>query len=619
VNISGATLSSYTTPVTATTDSGSTFAVVVSNTAGSVTSTAATLTVNAAAVAPTITTQPVSQTVTAGQTATFAVVAGGTAPLGYQWQKNGANVAGAIGSSYTTPATTTSDNGSTYRVVVTNSAGSVTSGSATLTVTGGGGPNLTPPICGLNNDSTNHVPTGSAVTTVNGSASYSWHDFVLNVPDVGGTWVDNTYGPTPCISKILTNAASMGAGQTHNYAITSAMDFGDCFVLAQDANAGLSSQYIINAPTPDCAKPLGAWGTTAVDSAHMPSRTSHNEFVWDVLQGGKFWFAKADTIQSCTITGTNTLNCSTAHTFLEYAGSGCNFIDFTAMDPSGYIPVICQNTAGGSMEVFTYGTQTDTKNTPYITQCSGTPVGSNQPGCIHKVVTTPNHGVLIQFTGASNPENGNELWDPPFIALSMVESNSGGTGAGGQGGTDHVDAMKDLNGNEVALFEDFQNDPGPWGTCTHSYRTTITLLPLSGNPGCMYDSPVAFGMDISTRDYPARPWGLYSVQGSQGGISVAESCNNSGSYADPTSSNWNTFDNELLLTRVDAANNFTKIWRLGLTHERGKCGGNNYYSDPRAAISIDGKYVIYDTNARFGGTGTGPAVPTDIVVMGPIF
>src|SRR5713101_4681505 len=76
----------------------------------------------AAATAPTITTPPANQTVTAGQTASFSVVAAGTAPLSYQWQKNGANVAGATSSSYTTPATTTSDSGSTFDVVVNNTA-----------------------------------------------------------------------------------------------------------------------------------------------------------------------------------------------------------------------------------------------------------------------------------------------------------------------------------------------------------------------------------------------------------------------------------------------------------------------------------------------------------------
>src|SRR5947199_4243293 len=132
--IARATSASYTTAVTTTADSGSTFAVVVTNTAGTVTSAAATLTVNAAAVAPTITTAPVNQTVTAGQTASFTVVAAGTAPLSYQWQKNGANIAGATAASYTTPVTTTADSGSTFRAVVTNTAGTVTSAAATLTV-----------------------------------------------------------------------------------------------------------------------------------------------------------------------------------------------------------------------------------------------------------------------------------------------------------------------------------------------------------------------------------------------------------------------------------------------------------------------------------------------------
>src|SRR5204862_432468 len=128
------TSAGYTTPATTTGDSGSTYRVVVGNSAGSATSNAATLTVSAATAAPTITTQPANQTVTAGQTASFTVTASGTAPLSYQWQKNGANIAGAASASYTTPAATTADSGSTFRVVVTNTAGSTTSNAATLTV-----------------------------------------------------------------------------------------------------------------------------------------------------------------------------------------------------------------------------------------------------------------------------------------------------------------------------------------------------------------------------------------------------------------------------------------------------------------------------------------------------
>lgn len=136
-NIGGATAASYTTPATTTADNNAKFDVIVTNSVSSVTSAQANLTVNAVPVAPTITTQPANQTVTAGQTATFSVVATGTAPLAYQWQKNGSDIPSATSASYTTPVTTTADSGALFRVMVSNTAGSVTSNSATLTVNPG--------------------------------------------------------------------------------------------------------------------------------------------------------------------------------------------------------------------------------------------------------------------------------------------------------------------------------------------------------------------------------------------------------------------------------------------------------------------------------------------------
>ncbi|MGB7844492.1 MAG: hypothetical protein WBL63_02675, partial [Candidatus Acidiferrum sp.] len=143
--------------------------------------TGANFTANSSLAAPTITTQPANQTATAGQTATFAVVANGTAPLSYQWQKNGVNVAGAAASSYTTPATAISDSGSTFQAVVSNSAGTVTSAVATLTVTAAAAP---PTI--TTQPATQSVTAGQTATfsvVANGTAplSYQWQKNGVNV------------------------------------------------------------------------------------------------------------------------------------------------------------------------------------------------------------------------------------------------------------------------------------------------------------------------------------------------------------------------------------------------------------------------------------------------------
>jgi hypothetical protein len=132
IALSGATSATFTLATTSASDAG-TYSVVVTNSAGSVTSTGAALTVNAAPVAPAITVQPTASTVTAGQAASFSVTATGTAPLTYQWRKDGIALSGATSATFTLATTSASDAG-TYSVVVTNSAGSATSSGAALTV-----------------------------------------------------------------------------------------------------------------------------------------------------------------------------------------------------------------------------------------------------------------------------------------------------------------------------------------------------------------------------------------------------------------------------------------------------------------------------------------------------
>ena len=83
---------------------------------------------------PSIVSQPADLSLTTGASASFNVMANGTAPLTYQWAFNGGAIVGATASILTLPAATAANVGG-YSVVIANLFGSVTSRVATLTLT----------------------------------------------------------------------------------------------------------------------------------------------------------------------------------------------------------------------------------------------------------------------------------------------------------------------------------------------------------------------------------------------------------------------------------------------------------------------------------------------------
>ena len=85
---------------------------------------------------PTISVQPANQRAGIGQTAKFSVSASGSGTLMYQWQRNGANIAGATSPDLTLTNVQSGDSGAQFRVMVSNGSGTVTSNAATLTVPG---------------------------------------------------------------------------------------------------------------------------------------------------------------------------------------------------------------------------------------------------------------------------------------------------------------------------------------------------------------------------------------------------------------------------------------------------------------------------------------------------
>ena len=137
-DIAGATTASLTADAGAVT--GTRFRVIVTAPSGArLTSSAVTLTVSPAPVAPSITVQPADQTVVAGGDASFSVTAAGTTPT-YRWQSSTdggttyADIVGATQATIALPAVALATNNTLLRVVVNNGAGTVTSRAALLTV-----------------------------------------------------------------------------------------------------------------------------------------------------------------------------------------------------------------------------------------------------------------------------------------------------------------------------------------------------------------------------------------------------------------------------------------------------------------------------------------------------
>jgi hypothetical protein len=128
--IAGATNVQLTLTNVQATQAGNYF-VLVTNVYGSATSAPAVLTVTA--VPPSISTQPVSQSVFQGSAVSFTAVAGGTSPFSYQWNFNGASLSNATNSVLTLPDVQIGQAG-TYFVTVTNSYGSTNSAVVTLNV-----------------------------------------------------------------------------------------------------------------------------------------------------------------------------------------------------------------------------------------------------------------------------------------------------------------------------------------------------------------------------------------------------------------------------------------------------------------------------------------------------
>ena len=634
----------------------------------------------ALATAPTISSQPAGKTVIAGQTATFAVTAAGTAPLAYQWQKNGAAISGASAASYTTPATTSGDNGASFAVVVSNSAGSVTSSGATLTVsaatlslsanpaslnfgsvnvgsnsaqtvtfTNGGNANVTvssvtvsgagfnatgisngqvvtpgqtaslnvtfapgasgtasgsvvvasnaanspltvalsgtgapvtppptagAPTCGKNNDTNIEVPS-------------DWSTFVP--PAKGQSYVDSSFGCT--VTRITDVSSEIWGGSFYlpinmGYSTVSPFNANDTFLMLGDGwgrhfVTDLQGNIVVPiANMPDCGNS---------SSCTLNNSSNDTWFYWDATNPNIFYYTTANSMMKGTIAG-SAVTTSVVHQFTEY--SVIDFMDKTDLSEDGQHVVIVGGDASGSNpeNVFDYNFVTNVKGPVYTTGCSGSAAANNN-SCIHGVTQTPDNNVAIDFANdGTGLEQGVRLWSGIFPLIHL------------QDGTNHMDTGYDMNGNAVYIeLGNSQTILGLTNPCPSGWGTDVRQIYDVLSAVCLVDIDLHGSLSnehVGYRGSASQPWVSLSFFDNR--TPSPEWFDNSGNYAAPSPSNWQYLEDEIDLVRIDANNNPQYVYRLAHGYSR---SNEDFYAQPHASLSRDGRYAAFQSNAAYVHTG----------------
>jgi hypothetical protein len=240
IPVAGAMASSLVLSNAQLSDAG-TYAVVVGNVVGSVPSAGAEVLLNAPV---TITAQPEGVQVTAGSSALLSVTATGTAPLTYQWYKNGAPIGGATGGTYAIASVQAAD-AATYEVAISNVVGTVASAKAVVAL------NIPVSISRQPSNFTTTVGASMTLTvaaTGTGPLTYQWRKSGVDMPgqnsatltlspvqqgDAGvyDVVVGNVVGTVPSSTAVITvqdppvittpiNSASVKAGTSYTFTTT---------------------------------------------------------------------------------------------------------------------------------------------------------------------------------------------------------------------------------------------------------------------------------------------------------------------------------------------------------------------------------------------------------------
>ena len=411
------------------------------------------------------------------------------------------------------------------------------------------------PICGISGDTSTHVPS-------------DWTSFTP--PAVSQSYVDSLFGCT--VTRLTNGSGETLADGTHPglmnfYSTLTAMNASDTLVFITYNN--------------------GSWrisdlhANTVVSAANMPSMNGHA--VWDAANGSVFYYASNNTLYKGTISGSS-VTPTALHSFSEY--SGIVLPDAGDLSQDGdHLALMGQN-SNNTMDVFVLSLGQQTKTSVYTTMCtiSGSITSTGQPGCVHKLLLSADNLLSIGFAqNGTGTEQGVRLWNGSSL-IHLQDSM-----------TSHYDHGYDMNGSPITTGRDnpsslasFTNPcPSGWGLDVRQQGNFTSSCLLDNQPE----------WHISYRGSASQPWIAISFFDTRtpGPEYFASDAN----YQTPSSSNWQRYEDEIILARVDANNansNNTGIYRLALARSRSQ---ESYWAQPHATMSRDGNYVVFTSNMAY--------------------
>lgn len=407
------------------------------------------------------------------------------------------------------------------------------------------------PACGMRNDQKTRLPT-------------DWLYFTP--PRRGESYVDPVFG---CKITRLTDAQKDGVAEHHYYATLTPMSADDSQVLITDEHGDW--------------KIIDPRGNVLVPSDKIPAR-NNGTLLWDATFGNIFYFTYGNAIMRATVIG-DKVKTSTVHKFPEYRL--VIFPDKTdlSIDGDSFAMWAGHTDQTGQLDIFTYNMKTNIKKTPYVTECSQI-VAYIQGPCVHGITQTADDNVIIGFANDGQcQECGNRLWDGH--KLSKIQDR-----------TNHIDTGYDFAGKSIFVEMGGQAVlAGEKNPCASGWGLDVRELNDLTSARCLLDKQPS--SHVSYRGSASQPWVAFSFFDDR--KQSPEYFNNSLNFRAPTRRNWELYEDEIILVRIDGAVTYR------LAHARSR-SAESYWAQPHAAISRDGKYVVFDSNMAYAREGC----PTNI-------